>query len=201
MKQGELNHATVQKLSMTVFNPPPQLSEHTFRWCEPFIALAVVRWPEETRFDPREMTDLKGSRLSPNTFAARMRDAIVSLKRFGWTTTVDTQKLSAMTGSFVISYAPDGAVWWKARGRRGRPSMLTKEGDKGYMIDAGIQRIPWQECSDSEVRALALLLDKERLTGPFILNRLLSNEMVTTIQNEFAVVITLVQEKGQTIIT
>lgn len=181
---------------------PSHLSESVFRWCEPFITRAVKSWPEETRFSPEEMTDLEGRRLSPHTFAARMRDQVVGVLRFNWETTVDKEKLRAMTGTFVIAFAPDGSVWWKTRGKKGRPSNLTQETrELGFQIDAEVKRTPWGGVSEDELRALALLLDKQRLVGPFTIAFVVPEETREALMAEFAVSVTVDEEKKLTFLS
>ncbi len=182
---------------MTPSSIPSQLSQSVFRWCEPYITRAVHAWPQETVFTPAEMLDLKGNRLSPHTFIARMRDAVVSVKRFGWTpTTVDVVKLSAMAGTFVLAFTPDGSVTWRQKGQRGRPSgavTAVPEEDQSSSV--------WNNPTDDEVRALALLLDSGRLQGPYTLGCTLSAETVMSLENEFNVAVMVDGMKRETIIT
>jgi len=181
---------------------PYQLTEENFRKYEPFITRAVNAWPQETEFVRDEMKDAKGL-ISPHTFAARMRDAILSFKRYSWTpTTIDIPKLQAMTGQFSIAFGEGGSVWWKAKGKRGRPPTdPQKARAQGFAIDADVDRKPWKEVTEDEVRAVALLLDKGRLTGPIVFDGLLPHETKETIEAEFNVVLTWDHENRKTIIS
>lgn len=154
---------------------PYHLSERCFRAYEPHIRKAVAAWPQETQFSAAVMTDEEGKRFSPHTFAARLRDSLVSLKRYGWATDIDLDKLWSITGEYAIAYASDGTVWWKARGKRGRPSDLTPEARaraerlQGLGTVDTVQR-EWSKVTEEELRALAVLLHGQRLTGTFVLD-------------------------------
>lgn len=186
---------------------PSHLSEHVFRWCEPFIARAVKAWPQETRFTPDEMRTLDGVKVSPNTFSARMRDAVTSLRRFKWDTTIDTVKLSAMVGHYVIAFASDGTVWWKAKGHKeaGRPTNVAVDAAGRPFPEFGTfedkEQAPWRDVTEDEVRALALLLDKGRLSGSFTIDTVLPDETVSALENEFNVSVMVDLTKSRTIIT
>lgn len=182
--------------------PPPQLSESVFRWCEPYITRAVNAWPEETRFAPEEMVKLDGYRVSPNTFAARMRDAVTSVIKYGWDTTINVPRLKEMTGLYSVSYAEDGSVWWKHRGRQGRPTNMTPlVRSQGFMVDAGVARAPWKDVTEDELRAVALLIDKQRIEGPFTITGLIPHETGQSLMAEFAVSVMWDHEKNFTTIS
>ncbi len=168
-------------------NLPPQLSEATFRFYEPFINSAVKRWPEETQWHHDVMKNEEGKTVSPHTFIARFRDALVSLKRFGWTTYIDTNKLWSIAGKHCCAYGEDGSVWFKERGRRGRPLDMVDEARKHNHPAAAPVVQSWRTPSDDEVRALALLIDGGRLVGPFLLHTQLNDETITALENEFNV--------------
>jgi hypothetical protein len=81
----------------------------------PFIALAVAKWPEETRFE-----GIQG--MSPYTFSARLRDAIKSYRMYKWPTLgIDEAKFNQIDGTFQIR-DPDasGHVYWAHKSTKGR---------------------------------------------------------------------------------
>lgn len=180
------------------------LSEASFRFYEPFLKKAVDAWPEETEFRGDAFRTATGYPLSPNTFAARMRDAIVSLYRYHWETTIDTSKLWSIRGEFSIAFGLDGqSVWFRRKGRRGRPSqMVTEAREKGEALvgDAEVVRAPWKDTTPDEVRAVCLLITGGRMSGPVVLNQLLSVDEVAFLSTNYDVAVTVDKEKGQTII-
>lgn len=67
---------------------PSRLSESNFRRFEPSFALALKAFPE--------VITVSLPPLSPRTVAARLRDAIISLREFKWPNNLDTNDLSAL---------------------------------------------------------------------------------------------------------
>jgi hypothetical protein len=61
------------------------LTEQQFRRWEPVLKEVVERFPLSTTFKAIDMT--------PATAVGRFRDAVLSLRRFNWSTNVDTEKL------------------------------------------------------------------------------------------------------------
>ena len=148
--------------------PPPQLSEGTFRTFEPFIHEAIRNWPEETKWTLDVMINPKTQRqLSPVTFAARMRDSVVSYQRNAWESYIDRTKFETIYGQFAVSYDPDGSVWFRNRARRGRPLTFTGDVGKAVAISPHAQQI-WTGWTDEQVNAAIVLLHHGRLTGPII---------------------------------
>ena len=174
---------TPQSRVVRTSNLAPQLSEPTFRIYEPHIARAVKEWPNETQFTNEAMTDLNGKRLSPHTFVARFRDALVSLKRFGWPTYVDTNKLWSMAGQHCCAYAPDGTVWFKWRGRRGRPMDLVGEArDRMAPVDPQLV-VEWHPpITEEDLHALATLIGSGKVVGPVILHVQVPAETVAALE-------------------
>lgn len=181
------------------------LSESSFRFYEPHLRKAVAAWPEETEFRGEHFRTETGYPLSPNTFAARMRDAIVSLHRFGWETTIDTKKLWAIRGEFSVAFGADGqSVWFRRKGRRGRPSQLVTEARKEgapVLGDADLVRTPWEDATWAEIEAVCLLITTKRLTGPIFLSRALLSAECDNLLSRFDVGLTPDTAKNQTIIT
>lgn len=64
---------------------PHNLKQRTFRRFEPLIARAVQNSPEPVFCRP-------APGLSMSTFVARLRDSMLSLERFRWTTEIDLEK-------------------------------------------------------------------------------------------------------------
>lgn len=187
-------------------NLPSHLSERTFRVYEPALTRAVAAFPSETSF-PRENFRMEnGSLLSINTIVARFRDATVSLKRFRWETTVDCDKLWRITGEYMIAPDPSGtSVWFRNKQRRGRPSDLTAEArQRGAGTGAGPSTVmpptTWQNWTEDEVRAVCLLINANRVTGPFVLRGEVSPELVNTFEQTMNVSLTFDQERNETII-
>lgn len=73
---------------------PFQLTERSFRRYETAILAFVTNYPKPTQFNPHP--------LSPNTYAARLRDAIRSLELYKWTTVIDVEKLKSIRDKVVV---------------------------------------------------------------------------------------------------
>jgi hypothetical protein len=183
--------------------PAPQLSEATFRTYEPFIHRAVKAWPEETRFAPTDMVNEKSGRpLSPNTFAARMRDSVVSLHRFGWTTYIDIEKFRTMFGTFSVAFDSDGSVWFRNRGRRGRPLVFAGERVDPSLPTTASASPTWPDgWTIEEVEAVCRLIHHARVNGPITLTGILLDEHVHSLMSTFNVGIHVDANNNRTIIT
>lgn len=92
-----------------------RLSESAFTRYRSYIETAVNAWPAETQF-------VVPSGLSPNTFVARLRDALNALKQFRYDPTLAAKLDIVREADMVVSLSPDGStVWFRARGKLGRP--------------------------------------------------------------------------------
>lgn len=182
--------------------PAPQLSEATFRTYEPYLHQAVKAWPDETKWSPDQMINEATQRsLSPHTFAARLRDSVVSFQRFAWKSYIDREKFTSIFGQFAVAYDQDGSVWFRNRGRRGRPVEFARE---AKAVDAGAQspvRGVWDNWSNEEVHAAALLLSHQRIVGPVIFTGEVPAEVITTILSVFDVGLFFDKDRNQTILS
>jgi hypothetical protein len=109
-----------------------------------------------------------GKALAPTTFAARMRDAIVSLQRFGWETYISTDKFVQIFGQFQIVAGDDGSVWFRNRLRRGRPLSLVDANEKGAIHPGpnGLALVShWRGWTLAHVEAAAVLIHHGWATG------------------------------------
>lgn len=181
---------------------PHHISEESFRRFEPFLTLAVARWPEETSWDLSlmEHNDLK---ISPMTFVARFRDAIVSQRRFGWQSTVDVAKLNSIAGLFCVSLqAGTSIVWFKHRVPVGRTPDWKHLAESGDVHNApGVPSVvPWKDATMEEIEALCLLLSAGKLIGPFILTQRLDDAFVVRLQQRWNVAATWDETRKQTIL-
>lgn len=168
----------------------PNLSESVFRLYEPHIAEAVSRWPDETKFERWQMMSKDRKPISKFTFAGRLRDAILSLRRFGWqTTTIDKAKLESMAGSYVISFGPNDTVVWakKHKENTGRPQAPVHVDTPLSPATLGADQGSWTNPTEDEVRALCILLDRQRIQGPVTLAVVLPQSTIDALQSEFAV--------------
>lgn len=188
----------------TPFNPPPQLSEATFRTYEPFIHRAITAWPEETRFTREEMINSSSGRpLSPNTFAARMRDSVTSLRRFGWETYIDLAKFASIFGQFSVAFDTDGSVWFRNRGRKGRPLVFAGEAAKPSTVPEPVEaaHLSWSEWEPDDVRALCRLLHTRKFPGTVILTGALLPNFVTELELAYNVGIFVDTATNRTVIS
>lgn len=153
---------------------PHHISEDSFRRFEPFLTLAVNRWPEETSWDVASLRATDPSvNISPMTFVARFRDAIVSLRRFNWESTVDLAKLNNIAGTYCLALqAGTSVVWFKHRAPRGRTPDWKHLADKVSEVtpsygEGAARVVPFKDATPEELRALCLLISNGKLAGPF----------------------------------
>lgn len=187
---------------------PTNLTEKLYRYFEPHLNLAVTNWPKETFFDlsiiPAEV------RYAPTTFVARFRDAVISLKRFGWETYVDVAKLSAMSGEFIINIDPQtGFIHFRRKQPRGRP-ILASVGKVSVSTPTPVQHpssamsvVPWKDITGGELESLALLLANGRIQGPVLVEgdvRQRFGEDVTVYERNMDVAFTWDEKRGVTVV-
>lgn len=184
---------------------PHHLSESTFRFYEPYLTLAVKNFPDETSWDVGELRRADPEiKIGPNTFVARFRDAIVSLRRFNWPTTVNVAKLVSIAGQYTITLqAGTSIVWFKHRGHKGRPTNFITEGRAhptgGQAAPSSV--VPWRDATLAEIEALCLLINHGRLEGPFIVHLELSPEQVAYLTSRWNVAMMWDETQQATIVT
>lgn len=190
---------------------PSHLSETLFRHFEPYIALALRNWPKETCYD----LDLipVADRYSPATFVGRFRDAILSLQRFSWPTTmVDTEKLWELSAgkAFCVWWeAGTQRVWFKQRRRAGRPTHLVGEARERIgadTSDAPPPRSPvlLKDLTENELESFCCLLSGKRIDGPVLVEGNLAvtmAESVATYSNNMDISFIYDEKRNVTIIT
>lgn len=186
-------------------NHPSHLSEGMFRLYEPHLNRAVTRFtdtpgsPQETEFGREVMRDKEGRQLSGNTWVARFRDAIVSLKRFQWRTDVDVEKLWRITGEYVLSLDPTtGSVWFRHKQRKGRPADYIEEARNRGLVRSQKVHKTW---TVTEVDAVCALLHMKWVDGPFVLEGKVGVDVVLQQETSRDVAFTYDEDKNQTIIT
>lgn len=184
---------------------PSHLSETTFRLYEPHLTRAVLSWPKETPFPKETWVDLAGVQLSGNTFVARFRDSIATFLRNKWTSTVDLVKLQSMTGEYCVAFDKDGVIYFRARGRKGRPSQHTTEvrDSLAASIDAHFDKKPWKDVTYEEARALAILLAGGRLSGPIIVDGIFGKDTSwpKELEDDFGIGVTHDEVNNKTVFT
>jgi hypothetical protein len=171
---------------------PHQLSEPTFRFYEPYIREGVARFPTDIAWDISLLA--VEDRRAPSTFVARFRDAITSLRKFGWQTDIDTKKLLEISGKYCIWWeAGTSKVWFKVRSHTGKPahhnlsSIIPADGARDISLASPV---PWRDATEEELRALAVLLNSGRLVGPYEITGCVANDVCTRVfaglDNSFA---------------
>lgn len=142
---------------------PFQLTEKSFRRYENAIKSFVANHPNPTKFAPHP--------LSPNTYAARLRDAIRSLELYNWTTTIDTTKLRAIRDEVVVRIdAKSGEIIVcdkKLQAISTTPVPFESGKPKAQKTLLGV--------NDSELMALVLLLHNRRIDPVKITGQLSSH--------------------------
>lgn len=186
---------------MSHVNLPPQLSEATFRTYEPYLNRAIKAWPDETRFTREEMVNEKTQRpLSPATFAGRMRDAVVSLHRFGWETYIDREKFVSIFGTFSVAMDADGSVWFRNRGRKGRPLTFAGEAPAETSVTPDAP-VVWSEWEADDIRALCRLLHSRKFPGTVIAKGVVPSTLIADLETSFDVGIFVDTPNNQTVIS
>lgn len=181
-------------------NVPSHLSEKLFREYEPFIMRAVNAFPTETSFTVP-------SGRSPHTFLARFRDAILSVKNFRWSTTIDMDKLWRMSAERkfalrhgVLNGTP--VVWFGNRIRQGAPNGLISEA-REYVASnpARIGAVPLRDITEEELRALVVLLNGRHITGSWSTPTTFPSDLISTLTLSYDVAIVRDENTGLTVIT
>lgn len=185
--------ARVRGVTDKDYGLPSHLSEETFRRYEPLIKTAVDNAPNDTSFTiPPD--------LAPTTFVARLRDTTLSVKKFGWTTNIDMEKLWSQAGTMVWSYdSATKLVWYRAKQPRGRPNQLTSTANAHAKALAKSAEQRWLTYTKEEVHALCVLLTSGKLTGPFILPGTIDN--AADLELSFNVSFVRDETNNETIIT
>jgi hypothetical protein len=186
---------------------PPQLSEDQFRLYEPHITKAVKRWPEFTEFPSAMFVGLDGGPIAGTTFSARFKDAITSVLRYGWETTIDVVKLRQITKEYVVADdRATSAVWFRRRVPHSRPSLYTQQSRAMGLLPGGevniMEAAPlWKDATDSEVDKLCSLISTGRLVGPYIIDRVLTDADLEVYLGKYAVMFARDVENGRTVIS
>lgn len=177
---------------------PNDLSEANFRRYESQLAAAVAAFPSETKLSVFERT-------APTTFVARMRSATLSLKRFGWYSTVDKVKLDSIAGQYTIAFdtkVSPPEVWFRIKHRAGRPSHLLNELPRSSVESTPTLVAPqvWTAYTTEEVRSLCVLLHSSRLLGPVVLAGRVDISECNELEILYNVALTYDENKNQTVV-
>lgn len=183
---------------------PHHLSESSFRIYEPFLTLGVRNFPDETSWDVGLLRQLNPDiKIGPATFVARFRDAVVSLRRFHWQTTVDVAKLISIAGKFSITIQPGTSIlWFKHKGHQGRPMELKVDANvRAADGSASASFVPWKDATLEEIEALCLLITHNRLVGPYIVEQQFRQAEMDHFATRWNVALTWDAERKVTVIT
>ena len=128
-----------------------QLTEKSFRRYEVAINAIVNNFPVASAFNPAP--------LSPNTYAARLRDAIKSVLTYDWKTDVDVKRLKDIRDNLTIRINKQGNVVACNGSEKledvGQPLNETKASGVGAITN----------CTEAELCAIVLLLSNRRFEG------------------------------------
>lgn len=125
---------------------PHRFREHAFRRYEHYISQIVQEFPSTVSIDP--------SPLSPVTFSCRLRDAMVSLDKCGWETSIDLLKFKDIYKKTMVCET-DGIIVVKPR--KHTTSYTPKPKDIGMVLSN-----PTQE----QLHEVAQQLTNRTLMGP-----------------------------------
>lgn len=158
------------------FNLPYRHRQSTFRLYEPYIVAAVEAAPTPLSINPAP--------LRPTTFAARLRDALQSYRKYGWETTftildLDSADLTVRHTETYVVLGPKGQ-----RGRLPGESLALNNPDGKQVGGLPIAR----PASLPEVEAFCLLLSGKLLSGPVIFETTeLSDTTISDLESRFDV--------------
>lgn len=192
-------------------NIPSQLTESAYLVFEPHLLRALRAWPTETEFPTAIQYGQHNVKVSGSTFAARFRDAIVSVQRFQWETHDESgnpnpfilEKLRSIAGTYAVGFDPagSGSVWFRARGRKGRPSALVTENrEAGYLGQATPDRTAWKNTTYDEQKAVCVLIHHGRMEGPVVVEGEIPVEAITEFEGSYNVAITFDSTNNKTVI-
>jgi hypothetical protein len=173
-------------------NLPPRFRETTFRFYEPYIAQISLRYPARIDFDP----STEG--LSSETFACRLRDAMLAYIMYGYSSTkIDYDAFKEIHPHIIVSQPPEGGV---ACGSR---TALRKE-KKGNPVEVSPTTIaePYvygEVESITELKLLCRLASERLLTRKLRLSGVFPT-WANKVQSEFDVDLE-VQPDGTTILS
>lgn len=163
---------------------PHQLSEAVFRFYEPYIREGVDRFPQEVAWDISLLTP--PNKKAPTTFVARFRDAITSLRKFSWPTDINVAKLLQISGHYCIWWEPGTEkVWFKNRAHSGKPAHNNlKSIIPVDPIAAALQEsvVPWRDATEGEIKALCVLLNSGKLTGPYEVHQIVDKDLIEVLR-------------------
>lgn len=172
---------------------PSRLTEASFRRYEDIIATAVDNYPQETSFSIPEG-------IAPNTFIARIRDAVLSVKKFAWTTKIDMKKLWELSNITVWSLdAANKCVWFREKQTRGRPNELTSLAKTHNAAE--ISASHWSSWINAEVSAACVLISGGKLAGPIVLEGEIDPTLTDALTQIHDVGFYYDSEKNETILT
>jgi len=185
--------ARVRGVTDKDYGLPSHRSEETFRRYEPLIKTAVDNAPNDTSFTiPPD--------LAPTTFVARLRDTTLSVKKFGWKTDINMEKLWSQAGTMVWHYDHgQKLVWYRAKQPRGRPNQLTSTASAHAKALATTAEQRWLSYTKEELHALCVLLTSGKLHGPVIIPGTVDN--AAELETIFNVSFVRDETNNETIIT
>jgi len=186
--------------SLSQRSVPPHLREHIFRSYEPFLTEAVAKWPTESGYSVPVG-------VASATFLANFRNAIVSLINYNWPTTVDREKLLRIRNAreYIIRLGNDGAVWFQSPKSEIRTlsstatTRLPQTATTSAQPPLAQSLVPWRDSTPQEITALCLLIDKGRITGPFIINEKVDDDLKEQLTTTYNVAI--VHDEGKNLTT
>ena len=141
-----------------------------------YLRQAVDNWPNETSFEIP-------AGLSPNTFCARFRDAIVGLINYGYEPDLQ-QRVLAIRDQFVVSHDKDDKIWFRAKGNVGRtprnPKVLVAEKTLRPIFEETkvIQRV----LTVDEITSYVNLMRSNLVQGPIVFRGKLDDSIATSLE-------------------
>ena len=139
---------------------PYRLSEKAFRKYEPWIMQITLKYPENTQLLCED---------NPNTFCARLRDAMASFAKYKWKSLISFVGFTTAYENTKICHTPTGQVWamrkdCAMKGVAAAAEMVSGNANSNSALD---QNNDLGNPTDSDLEALAKLLSSRVLAGKF----------------------------------
>lgn len=166
---------------------PHRLRESTFRLYESVLFQAIESSTGPINVNPAP--------LRPTTYAARVRDAIISFTKFNWSPAMFTQ--AELNAADLVVRHSDHAV---VIGRRGEFKRGHIGGEARGFVTPDHKRLAGipitRALTDHEVTAFAILLGGRLISGPVIIPPQfpLPEELVSALESNYDIAITITPE-------
>lgn len=159
-----------------------RLTEEAFRRYELYIDAAVTGFEATPK---RESQFACPDGISPNTFVARVRDALQALILYGYNPTLQA-RLKAVRSEITVSLDPDGkSIWFRERQKAGRRVKLMPEHIRQHAIAA--EPPIEKSLTPDELSAICQMHHSKLKTAPTFIRGQLPADVITDLETRYDV--------------